>query len=110
MFAYRPRQGPHPRSTAGPLPRGCADSPRPWPRSPAACWPGPPPSRPPAQRRLYPQPRASQAPPRSGGHRRRHHGWQITLIAVAAALIAATAAVCLDRARAARRAAHATTT
>ena len=30
-------------------------------------------------------------------------GWQITLIAVAAALIAATAAVVLDRARASRR-------
>jgi hypothetical protein len=30
-------------------------------------------------------------------------GWQITLIAVAAALVAATAAVLLDRARAGRR-------
>jgi hypothetical protein len=36
-------------------------------------------------------------------------GWQITLIAVGAALIAATAAVVLDRARAARRAASAST-
>jgi hypothetical protein len=35
-------------------------------------------------------------------------GWQITLIAVAAALLAATAAVFLDRARAGRRAASAT--
>ena len=35
-------------------------------------------------------------------------GWQITLIAVAAALIAATAAVFLDRARASRRTASAT--
>ncbi len=35
-------------------------------------------------------------------------GWQITLIAVAAALAAATAAVILDRARASRRAASAT--
>jgi hypothetical protein len=34
--------------------------------------------------------------------------WQITLIAVAAALVAATAAVFLDRARASRRAASAT--
>jgi hypothetical protein len=34
-------------------------------------------------------------------------GWQITLIAVAAALVAATAAVLLDRIRAARKA-HAT--
>jgi hypothetical protein len=36
--------------------------------------------------------------------------WQITVIALGAALVAATAAVWLDRARAARRAAHATTT
>jgi glucose/arabinose dehydrogenase len=35
-------------------------------------------------------------------------GWQITLIAVAAALVAATAAVILDRARASRRAISAT--
>jgi hypothetical protein len=32
-------------------------------------------------------------------------GWQITLIAVAAALVAATAAVALDRARTSHRAA-----
>ena len=37
-------------------------------------------------------------------------GWQITLIAVAAALLAAAAAVFLDRARAGRRAASATAT
>ena len=37
-------------------------------------------------------------------------GWQITLIALGAALVAAIAAVRLDRARAARRAASATTT
>ena len=36
-------------------------------------------------------------------------GWQIVLIALAAALCAATMAVVLDRARAARRAASATT-
>jgi hypothetical protein len=36
-------------------------------------------------------------------------GWQITLIALGAALIAATAAVLLDRVRAGRRAASATT-
>jgi len=36
-------------------------------------------------------------------------GWQITLIALAAALAAATAAVFIDRAGAARRAAPATT-
>jgi hypothetical protein len=36
-------------------------------------------------------------------------GWQITLIAVGAALVAATAAVLLDRARAGRRAASAIT-
>ena len=36
-------------------------------------------------------------------------GWQIILIALAAALCAATVAVVLDRARAARRAASATT-
>jgi hypothetical protein len=35
-------------------------------------------------------------------------GWQITMIAVAAALVAATVAVLLDRARAARRATTAT--
>jgi hypothetical protein len=35
-------------------------------------------------------------------------GWQITLIALAAALVAATAAVFLDRARASRRSASAT--
>ena len=34
-------------------------------------------------------------------------GWQITVIAVAAALVAATAAVFLDRARAGRRSASA---
>jgi hypothetical protein len=37
-------------------------------------------------------------------------GWQIILIALGAALVAATAAVRLDRARAARRAGPATTT
>jgi hypothetical protein len=37
-------------------------------------------------------------------------GWQITLIALGAALVAATAAVVLDRARATRRSASATTT
>ena len=37
-------------------------------------------------------------------------GWQITLIALGAALVAATAAVLVDRARAARRAAPAITT
>jgi hypothetical protein len=37
-------------------------------------------------------------------------GWQITQIAVGATLIAAIMAVCLDRARTARRAASATTT
>jgi hypothetical protein len=37
-------------------------------------------------------------------------GWQITLIALGAALVAATVAVSLDRAGAARRAACATTT
>jgi hypothetical protein len=37
-------------------------------------------------------------------------GWQITLIALGAALVAAIAAVRLDRTRAARRAASATTT
>jgi hypothetical protein len=36
-------------------------------------------------------------------------GWQITLIALAAALAAAAALVVLDRARASRRAAPATT-
>jgi hypothetical protein len=36
-------------------------------------------------------------------------GWQITLIALGAALVAATAAVLVDRGRAARRAASATT-
>jgi hypothetical protein len=36
-------------------------------------------------------------------------GWQITLIALGAALIAAAAAVLLDRARGTRRAASATT-
>jgi len=35
-------------------------------------------------------------------------GWQITLIAVAAALVAAAAAVLLDRGRASRRAASTT--
>ena len=37
-------------------------------------------------------------------------GWQITLIALGAALVAATAAILLDRARTARRAASAATT
>jgi hypothetical protein len=37
-------------------------------------------------------------------------GWQITLIALAAALVAATAAVLLDRAQASHRAAPRTTT
>jgi hypothetical protein len=35
-------------------------------------------------------------------------GWQITLIAVGAALVAATAAVLVDRALAAHRSAHVT--
>jgi hypothetical protein len=37
-------------------------------------------------------------------------GWQITLVALGAAVFAATAAVLLDRARTARRAATAATT
>ena len=57
---------------------------------------------------------ARRAADRPGAARRRDlrggmAGWQITLIALGAALVAATAAVFLDRALAARRAASATT-
>ena len=106
MFARIPQRETHRAPRRGRLPRGCAGSPRPWPRSPAPCWPRRPSCRPPGRVNVIPpggpgpgarQPRVVTA----GGM----PGWQITLIALGAALVAATAAVLLDRARAARRAA-----
>ena len=75
-----------------------------WPRWPAPCWPWPPP--PPPSRTVPPPDGSGIAPPpppvrfiAEGGM----PGWQITLIALAAALVAAVLAVLLDRARAARK-------
>ena len=111
MFAHRSRRGPHPRSTAGPaaarLRRLAAALAAvtctllgPAAIMPAA-W---------AAVNYIPNHAPDQAPPAGGVTAGGITSWQITVIALAAALIAATAAVWLDRARAARRAAHATTT
>jgi hypothetical protein len=92
---------------------GCAAPSQPWPPSPAACWPGQP-SRPPPPRPYRSRARATACGPATPGGTAQvitaggMPGWQITLIAVAAALAAATAAVFLDRARTSRRPASAT--
>ena len=99
------------RPTRPPL-RGCAASPRPWPRSPAAllAWAAAVPAASaaiipvPGDGPYGPVPAATVRVITAGGM----PGWQITLIAVAAGLVAATAAVVLDRARASRRAAATT--
>jgi hypothetical protein len=112
VFTYRPRPGPHPRTAAGLaaarlrrlaaalaavtctlLASAAAIMPAAW-----------------AAVNYIPNDSPEQAPAdgvvTAGGM----PGWQITLIALGAALIAAAAAVLLDRARAARRAASAATT
>ena len=63
----------------------------------------PPPS-PSRVRRQARPPRSSDSGPRRTPSRRhrRHDGWQITLIAVGAAILGAIVAVLVDRARAAR--------
>ena len=94
----------------------CAGSPRSWPLPPAALL-APAAAVPAASAAIIPVPGPDgaygPAPATTGGPVRvitvgGMAGWQITLIAVAAALLAATAAVFLDRARAGRRAASAT--
>ena len=104
MFAYLSRRGTRPRTT----PRGCAGSPRPWPRSPAPAGLG---GRHPGRLggvTIIPDDSRDQAPASSAVPAGGMPGWQITLIAVAAALVTATAAVLLDRTRASRRSASAT--
>jgi hypothetical protein len=111
MSAHRPRRGSHPRSTAGPaaarlrrlaaalaavtcillVPAAIM----------SAAW---------AAVTYIPNDASDQAPATGVVTAGGIVGWQITLIALAAALVAATVAVWLDRARAARRAVHATTT
>ena len=93
------------------LPRACAGSPRPWPRSSAPLL---------ASAAVVPAASAMIPIPPGGGPavpapavrvvtEGGMAGWQIALIALGAALAAATAAVLLDRARAARQVAPATT-
>ena len=78
---------------------------------PAACWPGPPPSRPPPPRCSRPTISGTMSRAAATGSTARvittggMPGWQITLIVVAAALAAAAAAVLLDRTRPSRRSA-----
>ena len=102
MNTRLPRPGTHPRTAA--LPRRPAHS---WP-VPVPCWPSPwhprPWPRPRASRTTRPATSPAQVPPQihtmvAGGM----PGWQITLIAAGAAVLAALLAVTADRARAARR-------
>ena len=105
--AHRGRQPARPAHASAGWPRS-------WPRPPAACWPRPPPPRPPS-RSLIPSGTEALAPSApvpatvrvitTGGMA----GWQIALIALGAALVAAAAAVLLDRTLAGRRGATATT-
>ena len=111
MFAHLPRQGPHPRAAARPAAARlrrlaaalaaviCAVLASAAVVSPASAMIPIPPGGGPA----VPAPAIRVVT--EGGMA----GWQIALIALAAALVAATAAVLVDRARAARQAAPATT-
>ena len=110
MFADLPRQGPHPRATARPA----AARLRQLAAALAAviCAVLASAAVVPAASATIPIPPGGPAVPApavrvvtEGGM----PGWQIALIALGAALVAATAAVLLDRARAARQAAPATT-
>jgi len=115
MFAHPSRRGPSPRTagarprrlaavlaavtcgllaSAAAVPAAFAMTPKPQPYLRGLYGPGP----------VAPVPAATHVIIAGG-----MAGWQITLIALAAALVAATVAVVLDRARAARRAASATT-
>ena len=111
MSAHRPRREPHPRTAAGlaaarlrriaaalaavtcTLLASAAIMPAAW-----------------AAVSYIPNDSPDQAPASSVVPAGGMPGWQITLIALGAALVAATAAVLLDRARTARRAATAATT
>jgi hypothetical protein len=111
MFAYRPRRGPHPRAAT----RHAAARLRRLAAALAAvtCTLL-------ASAAIMPAAWAVNVIPNDGGPAQAPAGgvvtaggmpgWQITLIALGAALVTAAAAVLLDRARAARRAASATTT
>jgi hypothetical protein len=110
MFAHLPRQGPHPRTAA----RQAAARLRRLAAALAAiiCAVLASAAVVPAASATIPIPPGGPAVPApavrlvtEGGMA----GWQIALIALGAALVAATAAVLLDRARAARQAAPATT-
>lgn len=116
MFAHLPHRGPHPHTTA----RQAASTLRRLAAALAAvtgsllAWVAAIPAAS-AATSLIPDPGGGPVPATSpaapvqviaaGGM----PGWQITLIALGAALVAAAAAVLLDRARAAHRAASATT-
>jgi hypothetical protein len=111
MSAHRPRRGPQPRTAAGQaaarlrriaaalvavtgtLLASAAIMPTAW-----------------AAVNYIPNDSPDQAPASSVVPAGGMPGWQITLIALGAALVAATAAVLLDRARATRRAATTATT
>jgi hypothetical protein len=109
MSAHRPRRGPHPRSTAGPaaarLRRLAAAL-----AAVTCTLLAPAAIMPPAWAAVnyIPNHAPDQAPTADVVTAGGITSWQITLIALGAALIAATAAVWLDRARAARKAATAT--
>ena len=111
MSAHRPRRGPQPRTAAGQtaarlrriaaalaavtctLLASAAIMPAAW-----------------AAVTYIPNDSPDPAPPGAAVVAGGMPGWQITLIALGAALVAATAAVLVDRTRAARRAASAATT
>jgi hypothetical protein len=111
MSAHRPRRGPQPRTAAGQtaarlrriaaalaavtctLLASAAIMPAAW-----------------AAVTYIPNDSPDPAPPGGAVVAGGMPGWQITLIALGAALVAATAAVLVDRTRAARRAASAATT
>ena len=111
MFTTRARQGTRPLVAAR-TPARASVVPSPcWPPSSSACWhpplPFPPPSR-------WCRTRGAQAAPPAPAHSVRvvvtggMVAWQVTLIALGAALLAAVAAVLLDRVLAVRKAASAT--
>ena len=110
MSAQRPRRGPHPRSIAGPaaarlrrlaaaLAAVTCTLLAPAAIMPAA-W---------ADVNYIPNHAPDQAPAAGVVTAGGIASWQITVIALAAALVAATAAVWLDRARGERRGGHAKT-
>jgi len=109
MFAHRPHRGPHPHTA----PRQTASTPRRLAAALAAviCAALASAAVAPAAWAMNVIPNGGPDQPTAGGviTAGGMPGWQITLIALGAALVAAVVAVLLDRARTAHRAASATT-